>query len=181
MAINQQSYEADQIINIGLYQDNMVYKILIDRIPIHLFTRKSAVNSIKHGMNSANILPCKKHTCFYWSTCFLASNGDIDNIDFSEPCSIEVGIYLHHSEVYSMHFEDRQNDCELLDKLYELIMIEIKQYRLSGMRVIEAGELARPNVPRWNYKGLALSYRYSSGLLSTKLNALSVLSKAPNN
>lgn len=173
--LEEHSQEPLELINSSLYHQNEIYKSLINRIPIRQYHRISAINAVRHGMNNDHILPCRKQSCFYQSLCFLAIEGDLESIPYGEPCAIEFSIYLHLAEGFAIQFEDRQLEPGLVDKLYRLIMIEIKQYRIRGMRSIESGVLERPGVPRWNYKGLNLSYRYSTGLLEHKMKVVADL------
>jgi hypothetical protein len=153
-----------EYVNLELYKTNKLYKALVESMPIKVYSRISAINSIKHGMNHDYLLPCQKENCFYKDLCFIAMENNLKDMSFGEPCPHEFALYLHLAVGYSVYFADRQEEEGLVKAIFNLIMMKVKLNRSSGMMAIEGGMLPREGIPSWNYKGLSLTYRYSSSL-----------------
>lgn len=165
------------IINLPLYHSNSTYKWLVDNVPVKLYQNASALNSLKHGMTQDNILPCRKHDCYYKDICLFISENQVEGMALGEPCAHELALYLHLAEGYVNTFilNTEVLDIKIATRIFALIMLDIKKYRISGMHAIEGGTFERAGVPYKNYKGMNLSFRYRRGLLENKIKLLEEL------
>lgn len=170
------------IINLPLYHSDSTYKWLIDNVPVKLYQNASALNSLKHGMTQDNILPCRKQDCYYKDICLFVNENQVEGMVIGEPCVHELALYLQLAEGYVNTFNANTEELyiETASRIFELIMLDIKKYRISGMHVIEGGTFERPGVSYTNYKGMNLSFRYRRGLLENKIKLLEELQDESN-
>lgn len=174
--------EPTDIINLTLYHSNSTYKWLVDNVPVKLYQNASALNSLKHGMTQDNILPCRKQKCYYKDICLFVNENQVEELVIGEPCAHEIALYLHLAEGYvnSFSLNTEAWDIETATRIFTLIMLDIKKYRISGMHVIEGGTFERAGVSYTNYKGMNLSFRYRRGLLENKIKLLEELQDDSN-
>lgn len=131
---------------------------LIDLIPIRIYDKRS-LNSLKHGMNTRELLPCKLKKCVYSDQCPLYQSGALESIEVGSPCRMELSLCLGLIEGLEKEYSGRETVADI-EILAEYVTACVLRDRNSRMIALESGFLRREGVSRRNNNGFSLGYRY---------------------
>ena len=134
------------------------YRSLIDLIPIRIYDKRS-LNSLKHGMNTRELLPCKLKKCVYSEQCPLYQSGALESIEVGSPCRMELSSGLGLIEGLEKEYSGRATVPDI-GILADFVIACVLRDRNSRMIALESGFLRREGVSRRNNNGFSLGYRY---------------------
>lgn len=105
---------------------------------------RSSLNSMRHGLTSRALLPCRKVNCYYWFACPCRNQaGDLQvELMIGDPCPIEASMYNTLCKQYSKALGGAltQRQCE---DIHRLSMCEVRLRRISFALAIN------PEITRW--------------------------------
>lgn len=131
---------------------------LIEQVPIRVYDKRS-LNSLKHGMNTGELLPCKLKKCIYSGECPLFQSGALESVQVGSPCRIELSLCLELIKGLEKEYSGKETVPDI-GILTDYVTACVLRDRNSRMIALESGFLPREGVSRRNNNGFSLGYRY---------------------